>query len=296
MTDTTTIDRLLETLEELIEEAEQGERKWREVWSEIRDIGQAFKGSRFPSPQERQAAWSRFQSLVEKVKRLQQQARQEFEDRIRESEGHLGEILSYVSAASPSSGLDDVIVAIGTGGLSVVAEAVLDALLGPSDRWKADLQERSRALKQGWAYYTGHKDNMLGKHRAEAVQALRQASSSLEAAWQEWKAHRQKLLEQYRSQKQAEREARAAKRQAWQNRVREKISRLEDQLERLGSALERRKSNLARLEEMQSSARSDAYRERVETWIGEEQERIEEVRNRILRTEGWLSELKAKLA
>lgn len=296
MTDTTTIDRLLETLQELIREAERGERKWREVWSEIRDIGRVLKSSRFLSPQERQTARSGLQYLVQEVKRLQQRAKQGLEDRIRESEEHLEAILSCTCAASPSSGHDQVIVTLGPGAHSVVADAVLDTRLGPSDLWKTALQERSTVLKQGWAGYAGHRDSMLGRHRAEAVRALRQASSSLLAAWQEWKAQRQKLLEQYRSQRQAEREARAAKREAWKTRLRQRIARLENDLDRLENALERRKRCLSRFEQMQSSARSLSCRQRVKAWIGGEKERIAEIRSRILRTESWLYEMKAKVA
>lgn len=44
--------------------------KWdfKEIWSQIKATQAAFKGSRFPTQEEHQAAWENFQSLVSKVK------------------------------------------------------------------------------------------------------------------------------------------------------------------------------------------------------------------------------------
>lgn len=295
MTEGSEIERLLDTLESLIEEAEGRGKNWRDVWVEIKNIGRAFKDSRFPTAQDRQLAWNRFQSLVARVKARQEQAKRAVEGRIQESERHLDRILSYASSATPSSELADVLLAVVTGGLSVVVQAGLEAILGPFDERKLELQKCSQALKQGWAYLSQNKGDMLGKHKKEAFEALSKASDSLGAAWDTWKTGRQRAVEHYRSQKQAAREARQAKREAWETRMRENISKLEDRLSRLESALERRRSNLSRLEDMRSSARSDAYRERVENWISEEREKIDQIRDKIGRTEEWLSETKSKL-
>lgn len=295
MTEGSEIERLLDTLESLIEEAEGRGKNWRDVWVEIKNIGRAFKDSRFPTAQDRQLAWNRFQSLVARVKARQEQAKRAVEGRIQESERHLDRILSYASSATPSSELADVLFAVVTGGLSVVVQAGLEAILGPFDERKLELQKCSQALKQGWAYLSQNKGDMLGKHKKEAFEALSKASDSLGAAWDTWKTGRQRAVEHYRSQKQAAREARQAKREAWETRMRENISKLEDRLSRLESALERRRGNLSRLEDMRSSARSDAYRERVENWISEEREKIDQIRDKIGRTEEWLSETKSKL-
>lgn len=295
MTEGSEIERLLDTLDSLIEEAEGRGKNWRDVWVEIKNIGRAFKDSRFPTAQDRQLAWNRFQSLVARVKARQEQAKREVEGRIQESERHLDRILSYASSATPSSELADVLLAVVTGGLSVVVQAGLEAILGPLDERKLELQKCSQALKQGWAYLSQNKGDMLGKHKKEAFEALSKASDSLGAAWDTWKTGRQRAVEHDRSQKQAAREARQAKREAWETRMRENISKLEDRLSRLESALERRRSNLSRLEDMRSSARSDAYRERVENWISEERQKIDQIRDKIERTEEWLPETKSKL-
>jgi hypothetical protein len=289
------IEALLDSLEALAEEAEGKRAKWRDVWSEIKNIQQAFKESRFPTAQDRQAAWSRFQSIVARVKACQERARQEFEEMLRKSECHLDQIRSYAWKATPSSEAADAILAIATGGLSVLIKAGLDAILGPFDERKLELQRCSEALKEGWAYLSQNKEEMLGKHKKEAFDALRSASDSLRRAWDAWKAGRKQAIEHYRSQKRAAWEARQAKREAWEARMRENISKLEDRLDRLESALDHRRSNLSKLEGMRDSARFDSYRERVDAWIDEEHDRIAEIERKIEQVKAWISETQAKL-
>jgi hypothetical protein len=69
MRDGSEIEALLDSLETLADEAEGKRKKWRDVWSEIKSIGQAFKESRFPTVQDRQAAWNRFQSIIARANR-----------------------------------------------------------------------------------------------------------------------------------------------------------------------------------------------------------------------------------
>ena len=205
------------------------------------------------------------------------------------------QIRSYAWKATPSSESADAILAIATGGLSVLIKAGIEAILGPFDERKLELQRCSESLKEGWAYLSQNKGEMLGKHKKEAFDALSSASDSLGRAWDMWKKGREQAIEHYRSQKRAAWEARQAKREAWETQMRENISKLEDRLDRLDSALDRRRSNLSRLEDMRDSARSDSYRERVDGWIDEEHERIAEIERKIDQIKGWISDMQAKL-
>ena len=295
MRDGSKIKALLDSLETLAHEAEGKRAKWRDVWSEIKNIGQAFKESWFPTAKDRQVAWNRFQSIVARVKASQERARREFEERVRESERHLQQILSYAWRATPSSGSADTILAIATGGLSVLIKAGIEAILGPFDERKLELQKCSEALKEGWSYLSKNKGKMLGKHKKEAFDALSKASDSLRRAWDTWKTGRQRAIEHYRAEKRAAREARHAKREAWESRMRDNISKLEDRLDRLESALHRRQSNLSRFEDMRSSARSVFYRERVDGWISDERKKIAEIQRKINQIKAWISDTKAKL-
>lgn len=302
MRDGSEIEALLDSLETLLDEAEGKRGKWKDAWSEIKNIGQAFKESWFPTAKDRQAVWRRFQSIVARVKARQEQARREFEVKLRESERHLEQIRSYAWKATPSSESADAILAIATGGLSVLIKAGIEAILGPFDERKLELQKCSEALKEGWAYLSQNKGQMFGKDKQEAFEALKKASEALHEAWDKWKSARREAIEQYHAEKQAAWEARQAKREvwiakkeAWEERMRENISKLEDRLDRLESALERRQSNLSKLEDMRDSARSDSYRERVDGWIDEEHERIAEIERKIDQVKEWISETEAKL-
>ena len=167
MRDGSEIEALLDSLEPLVDEVQGKRTKLRDVWSEIKNIGQAFKGSRFPTAQDRQAAWNRFQSIVARVKTCQERARDEVEKRVRESEGHLEQIRSYAWKATPSSESADALLAIFTGGLSALIKAGMEAILGPFDERKIELQRCSGVLKEGWACLSRNKGEMLGKHKKE---------------------------------------------------------------------------------------------------------------------------------
>lgn len=302
MSDGSGIEALLDSLEPLVNEAEGERGKWKDVWDEIRSIGQTFKESRFPTVRDRQAAWDRFQSIIENVKACQQRAKEIVEENVRESNYHLEQILSYADRATPPSGLADVLLAICTGGLSILITEGLNAILGQFDDRKFELQKCSEAMKEGWAYLSQNKSQMFGKDKQKAFEALKNASEALNEAWNEWKSARGRAIEQYHAEKQAawearqaQREARIAKREAWEERMRENISKLEDRLDRLESALDRRQGNLSKLEDMRDSAWSDSYRDRAEEWIAEENERISDIERKIDQVKGWISDMEVKL-
>lgn len=295
MKDGLEIEALLDSLDLLADEVEGKRAKWKDVWSEIKNIGQAFKESRFPTVQERQIAWNRFQSIIARVKVCQERAKEEVEEKVRKSEHHLEQICSYTWKATPSSEADDVFLAIFTGGLSAVVKVGIEAILGPFDERKLELQRCSEVLKEGWTYLSQNKDEMLGKHKKDAFDALSNASDSLGIAWDTWKTGRQRAIEHYHTEKRAAWEARQAKREAWEARMRENISKLEDRLDRLEDALDRRQSNLSRLEDMRSSVRSDSYCERVDGWISDELKRIADIERKIDQVKEWISEMKEKL-
>ena len=302
MKDGPEIEALLDSLQTLVDEVEGKRGKWKDVWDEIKSVGQAFKESRFPTTQDRQAVWNRFQSIIANVKASQERAREIVEERIRESKYHLDQLLSYAERATPSSEAADTLIALCTGGLSILIKEGISAILGPFDERRFELQKCNGAMKEVWAYLSRNKGQMFGKDKQEAFEALKKASEAVHEAWDKWKSTRREAIEQYHAEKQAawearqaKREAWIAKREAWEGRMRENISKLEDHLDHLESALDRRQSNLSKLEDMRDSAWSDSYRDRVAEWIGEENDRISDIEKKIDRIKGWISDTEAKL-
>src|SRR5579871_7947 len=75
MRDSAELQAMIQSLAGLVDEAEAGNKnRWKDVWTEIKGIGQAFKDVRFTTPGDRQAAWDRFQAIVASVKASQQKA------------------------------------------------------------------------------------------------------------------------------------------------------------------------------------------------------------------------------
>ena len=171
----------------------------------------------------------------------------------------------------------------------------ISAILGPFDERKIELQQCNEAMREGWAHLSNNKTSMLGKHKQEAFKALKRASESLAAEWDRWKGDRREAIERFHAEKQAAWEERQAKREAWEMRIRDNISKLEDRLDRLESALDHRQSNLSKLEDMRDSAWSDDFRERVDGWISDEEERINDIERKIGRIKGWISDAEGKL-
>jgi hypothetical protein len=288
------IEELLDSLENLTDAAEDKKTKWGDVWSEIKKIGQIFKESRFPTVQDRQVNWKRFQSIIARVKESGERAREEIEKKVGKSEDHLKQLHSYARKATPSSG-SDALLTIATGGLSAIVKIGIETVLGPLDERKMELQKCNEVLKEGWTYLSQNKGEMFGKHKSEAFEALKNASELLSAAWDMWKKEKQGAIGQFRAEKQADWKTRQAKRESWETRIRENITKLEDRLDRLENILDRRQNHLSKLEDMRDEARSDSYREQVDRWISEEQERISGIEGKIDQIKGWLSETKAKL-
>ncbi len=286
---------MIDSLKILVNEAEGGGGKWKDVWSVIRNIGQSFRGSQFPSAEDRRKAWTRFQSIIGHVKECQEKAREMFEERLRESEDHLEQILSYAERATPSSAMDDVILTIATAGLNVVIREGISAILGPFDERQYELQRCNEAMKEGWTHLSQNKTKMLGKHKQEAFNALKRASDKLTDEWNIWKGQRQEAVDRFHSEKQAAWEARQATREAWETRIRENISSLEDRLDRLESALDHRQSVLSNLEDKRDSAWSDDYIANIDGWIDEEEGRISDIERNIAKIKGWISDAEAKL-
>ena len=92
------------------------------IWQQIKVTGAAFKGVRFPTQDEHQAAWSRFQDLVQKVKDKQNERRSNFKEKREFSERLRDNLICQAEYALPDSGLGDVILTLATGGISFIVE------------------------------------------------------------------------------------------------------------------------------------------------------------------------------
>src|SRR5689334_10423292 len=178
------LDRFIDDLKYMVDTISPFQTKWKPVWQHIREIGVNFKDVQYPNQQAREKAWTRFQSLVKRVKEVQAEEQSQYEDRARKSEGHKNEILQCATLAIPRS---DAIVHVATLGLSLVLKGAINKLPGPPvDEERNTLQSCSQHLAEGWTLLSRYKGEMSGHDKHEAFEGLRAAQTRLDNAWEKW--------------------------------------------------------------------------------------------------------------
>lgn len=284
MADHETVESELRELRSLVGKCSPEDTDFKAAWAQIKRVGGAFKGTRFPSRQRHDAAWEEFQALVAEVKRRQEITRAAWERRKRESERLKDRIVAIADSIRLSTGLEDAVLAAMTGGLSVV----LDMLLGPLDDRKAELKQLGETLRRGWNLLAESKAAMLGRDKQAAFHALNEAKARLDRGWAAYKQEIQRA-QAVRQRQHEERQS------AWRERVVSNIRSLEERRDKLTGVLAHKERHLEELFEKRSDARSDDFRERVSGWIEEERASIVHIRRKLDQIEEWLRESRAKL-
>lgn len=262
-----------------------GKPDWKTIWNQIRITGQSFKGSRFPTKEEHEIAWNRFQKLVSDVKAQQVQNQKGWEKKKDESERLRDMIVSRARSARPyDSGLADVILTIATGG----ANLLLNAIMGPFDEEKQMLKSCSERLQEGWAMLRDNKEKMLGKDKGIAFEALNETKEILDRRWDRYKRERQRAWDEYHRE-------RSNRRHNWEQKIESNIRALEERREKLNGVLAHKERHLDELHDKLREAWSDDFRSRVSDWISEEESSISDIREKLRNIEDWIYENKDKL-
>lgn len=282
----------IDSLESDVDDAEPFKTKWSDIWNDVKKIGAGFKQTRFNNPAEREQAWGRFQTIIERIKEIQSDENDR-RNRLREvSSDHKDKILSCASAADPPSGLGDALLSVIMPVIPLMKNTLNAVLPGPElDETRQNLQYCSQKLKDGWRLLSEYRDEMTGRDKKEAFDALKDSQESLNNAWAQWKEAKSKAHEA----RQQAWEARQERRKQWGERVRANIEKLEDRLQKLTAVLSHKESHLDDLRDKRDSARSDDFRARVEEWIDQEEGAISDIRRKIDQVEDWLDEARAKL-
>jgi hypothetical protein len=265
------LNMMIDALARSVKKAGHGGTSWRAIWSQIREVGAGFKGIRYPTTNDREMAWARFQGLVESVKSAQN-LKQSADKR--QSENHANEIRKLGECARPTSGL--------ISSLSDAGGAVLDSLLpshGDEDRRLFELKRYSSRLKEAWALLSNCKDEMLATDKKEVFDFLRGVQEDLNTAWEAWR--KAKGLQDI--ERRGRLDVRKAKR-------RENLEANRQRLKKQLDALARSEAHLNELEEKRNSASNGNYQERVNGWIEEEEARIEDIKESIRRIELWIEQ------
>jgi len=255
------LERLISELEGTVQETSPQKGYWKQWWDTVREIGAAFKGTRFPARSDKDAAWQRFQSLVEQAKlrgaeakeRMKERERQ-FQERKDQSERARRGIEGQAASARPDSGIDRVLGRILL--LPAIMERLLEVATGNEakselEEMHEDLKRCSQQLKDAWQTFSASKDAMLPADKAEAYRTLKNAQERLDLAWDRWKSakteHREsqrRAWEERQRERQERQQQREMKHEQFVDRVRANIQKLEGKLDRARDALNRRDSGL----------------------------------------------------
>jgi hypothetical protein len=270
------IDQLLERL---------SESAFRECWPLVKTIGQAFRDTRYPTRQEKDLEWSRFQATVADLKSRQDEY---WDKRNRRSEEYRRALLLLADASSPDENrfflaLNEQAHGV-IGGL--VDAGLWMATLGflkpePTDPRLETLKSLSSNNKKAWEKFKEEQKNLNREHHQEVFERLKEVSAELDNAWREFKGQRQ-----------VEYEERKGKRNQQTSAF---LERLESRLANQKAYLEKKESELSDLKEKQENARGESYRDRVGEWIEQCESKISEVETDIRQLEEKIDEVKGQL-
>ncbi len=304
------LDRFIDRLQDAVEDTDPQKGYWRELWALVRQIGDGFKESRYPTLEDKRQARERFNELVARAKARSDQQKAQINERRREwerkeqrSRNTLSRVESKLAAARPTSDFERAIADVILAPLLLV-ERLLSAILGLEDidEVRQELLACNEKMREAWGLFREHKDDLLPGDRKKAYDSLTATQKRLNQAWERWKDTKQRVHEQRRrawQEQQREKEVRRAEREEkhrrFVERVEANIGSLEEKLSRARGALDRHEARLADLRDQYRSAWSDGFRERCSEWIDDCERRIDDIREHIERLEGWLAEERGKL-
>lgn len=255
------LDERIEELSRSFDRARFGDGSWAEVWSEVRAIREAFKRVRYPSREARDDAWNGFQQLVDQIKADRDEREFRSERLARE-----------IRNTAPNLADGGIVGGLASLGASVMTFGLVDSSA------EEDLRYQSGKLRDAWALFKEHKDDLLPKERSAVFAELKEAQKIIDAAWAEL------------------REQREAKKAAWRERVEANLAKNREKLAELLEKEGRMAERASELEDQIASAWNDDWRERAEGWLEDLEEKLRSIREHIERVEGWIEEDEEKLS
>ncbi len=269
---------------------------WKGLWSLVGEIKAGFKGVRYPTLDEKQAAWQRLDELIQQARERSEHEKEErdkrqkaWEEKVERSERARGRLESKLGGTRPIADLERMIAAAVLAPLMLL-ENLLRAVLGLEqlDEIHEDLKSCSAAMREAWTFFNENKSDMLPADKHSAYEQLNKAQDRLNEAWARWKEAKNRFHEERQRQWQERQDNR-------RGRIEANIEKLEGKLDKAENALEKAKAHLAKLESDYDSAWNDKFKERCQEWIDEEESRIRDIEESIDRMRGWLEEQRNKL-
>lgn len=257
------IDALIDSLQATVDLEAPQKGYWRGLWALVGEIKTGFNQVRYPTREEKQAAWERLNDLIERAKergereKEQREKRQkEWEGKVRRSEQTRSRLESQLGGTRPVTELERMIAAVVLAPL-LLLEAALRSVLGLEqlDEILEDLKRCSSAMKEAWSFFSAHKGDMLPADKHAAYEQLNNAQERLNDAWTRYK----EAKDRYHDERRREWQQRQANRR---ERIEANIEKLEAKLDKAEQALEHRRSHLSKLNSDYDAAWSEKFKER----------------------------------
>lgn len=237
---------------------------WRPVWALCKKIQEEFRGCRdFPSREQQQAAWERFQHLRQKASDAANSEKEAFK---LQSEQLRDDICREAAATR----------------YSLTADALFffdPTTVEEIKRMAADLKQAGRKLSE-------NKQWMLGEHKQRCFETIQEARETHDAFW----AKRKELSAARRAAHEQRRAENQEKREAWEQRTRDNIAKNREKLSRAHDALSRTRERIREIEGMIYDDTSDKWRSIHGDWLAQAREKESDIEESISRIEGWIRE------
>ena len=231
---------------------------WRPAWERAKEIQQGFKsGVRYPTKQERDHAWIRFNDARNQ---LSEKSNADRETVFRVSQAWRDLIFDILKFTDYSKIMDLII-----------------PVIPPTNAEK--IKALAEYVKLAGEKLSENKHQMLREHKDECFQRIQQVRESHDVFWGEYKKQREIKQQEYRERIADKLE-----------RIEANITKNQDKRENAVAALARAEANLEKVTDMLDGARGDEFRERVEGWVSEAEAKIASIADQIDRLDEWIAQ------
>lgn len=232
-------------------------RDWSPLFDQAKQIQEGFNTRvRYPTKQEREQAWVRFNDLRSRVYEHANKQRRKFRE---QSESLRNEILDSIKWAGYSW--------------------TTDVLFFFSPTTVEDMKAKGQMLREAGQVLSQNKHRMLKEHKDECFARILELRETHDRFWGEYKRGLEHRQAEY-----------AQRRHEIVERVRGNIRANEERLEKATDAFARIRSNLESNAEKLESARSPEFIARVAGWIQEDEEKLRSISESIDRLREWIRE------
>ena len=309
------LDKLINDLQTAVNDSDPQKGYWKALWALAGEIGSGFKqGTRYPSREDKDKAWNRFQELITRARARSEEAKAKIKESQREwerkeerSRRARNDVQSIAARSHPTTPGERALADLVLLPLTVIRRIIED-LVGVTDfdrleQIRRELVTCNEKVQDAWREFDRYKqDHLLPGDKNAAFRSLQEAKEKLDEGWRQWKEAKAALhhrRHQEWEQRQRERETRRIEREQkhrlFVERVEANIDNLEDKLRNSKAALVRQKAHFDDLQDKYSEAWSDRFRETCSGWIAEAEARIASIREHIERLENWIEQEREKL-